>query len=586
MSTSRGLSGPPFSSEVMVPNLTFGIELEYVYISKLPANLRKRDNVKQMELAIEKVREALQQEMHAKCRSCKGDVSFMLNQGEWPDNDPEYTCWVVEYESVSPTGSELNKLPDPHSASDLYFSSGIEIKSPIFKFGQYMKVLESGSAHEHEISHEDEIRAVVDRLRARFTGFHSDQQRDDYLYPNPECSLHVHVGDGQKGFDLDIIQKLMCMGIVCERLIDQLHATHRINGTDCAIRPVIRPSIFAPEVSRMDDDVSNLPFSLRFLELAYRQRQLDHGLVEHKSWERGGEYPQSGFKVEPSIQQLCSSSDMDSWMDLVRYAPSPEALVQLYGEKPRRSTVNIRNLTEGLQPDEPRKPTVEFRQHLGTIQANPILCWVDVVVRFVWFCKSRSWGNLDSLLGASGPFRKANVTYQQLCKIIGWKKSTMEHYKNQVAGFYAKNLRHEEHQQATEASHDHFAKLALYNIDEQRKSLDPSHVAQRMEEKLMAGGYGQFPRSFLDALLRTYASEEEKCQITLGYRSAVQPKDEHEPRIFTAEQDRPSSSGSEKSFYSDASWLVENRDLLGTCHTTWSPKGLLTVYFLRPSSSV
>jgi hypothetical protein len=528
------------------PNLTLGVEFEFIFVS-----MKVRPDHGQLwpsrleDLAEEVVNKALKDDLTSVCNSCGETFTWKLDTDEYL---PELERWAAEREPVV-AGNALDALPHP----ERYFATGIEVRSRILDLRLPLKIPKTGSTHDHELTYEQEIEAVLLHLQKRFCTFTPGQERCDYLFPSTDSSVHLHVGQGSAGFTLEEVKRVMNTSIGCERLIDQFHAVNRITGTDHGILPL------ADDFGNqwIDRLASNAPLSLGLLQHAYRRRAIEAGLVTSKDWhDSTGRYPVSSFDIYPGLRELSKAFDIDSWMTLVEEAPNLLALKHLYPVAARDSTVNINN----LRPTG--KKTIEFRQHAGTMQAKAVLSWLDVVVHLVWYSIQTTDMSLIDLIYpdfSQAPLRRPGATWRDLCNVIGCQPSTIGHFENQETGVYAQNLRHEECQQAKEASNDPLAAVALYNIAECRKMLHPANVRQRVNEKLLYGGYGQFPKEVVDALVGHPVSDDVKAKITLGYEAPKSGTGLESRSKFSENKSRPGSSGSERSYYSNPDVALRTR---------------------------
>jgi hypothetical protein len=81
-----------------------------------------------------------------------------------------------------------------------------------------------------------------------------------------------------------------------------------------------------------------------------------------------------------------------------------------------------------------------------------------------------------------------------------------------------------------------------------------------MNEKLLYGGYGQFPKEVVDALVVDHAvSDDVKAKFTLGYKPPETGAGLEPRSAFSEIRSRPGSSGSEQSYYSNPDLALRAR---------------------------
>jgi hypothetical protein len=145
---------------------------------------------------------------------------------------------------------------------------------------------------------------------------------------NESCGLHVHVGNGNDGFDLHTIRNLMAFLWCFEPVIDKLHPSFRLNNMWC--KSIRTSSNLAQRVKSFND--TNVDILKRIFE-------------------------------ETHIDELFAQmSENDS-----------------YG----KDAYNTRNLREARFFKH--KVTLEFRQHEGTLDGPRTIAWVQTVVGILEF---------------------------------------------------------------------------------------------------------------------------------------------------------------------------------------------------------
>ena len=412
----------------VLPKLTFGCEFEFI-LACCTYPKRARDlseGQTGIDHAFGVTRRALSETMTARCNMCTGFRSFKLDL-HYEDTDPSHQKWSI--------GPDVTLRDTEYEASivekedDYYVFSGLELRSRKFEFAKPKKVEDPRADHRHQISHEEEIKAVFERLR-KVNSFGSETTRTTYyLHCNPSCGFHVHIGNGDQAFDFTMIRKLFSVFVACERQIDGLHSTHRIMGTNLAttpfqLRPIERHQ--PPRDVLYGKGAYNKSLSLYFMIEAHNRRNIESnglGVVENSEApskelieaNRIELYPDRMFHID-ALWKARMGNNIDSWLTLVQHAPDVRDLHQLYRSMGRWCTLNLSNLpAEGISSWDV-KGTIEFRQHAGTLHSDEILSFLDFVMKLVSFCKHRSDKNFGSLIAPGGKFRAPSFSTLDLCR--------------------------------------------------------------------------------------------------------------------------------------------------------------------------
>jgi hypothetical protein len=192
----------------------------------------------------------------------------------------QYSTWEVHGENLSHAAEKAFLGED----SGKYTMEGIEIKSRILS-GLKDLFVEDGrpkTCELHQISYEEEIAAVLEALRKEFCEFHPQNgQKMHYLFPNSSCGFHVHVGNAGRFFEIPDLKNVLCMAITCDRLIDSIHATHRIGWTAIGSSSLRTRSPSQAEYGQgysEDLEVSNRPLSEALILATYTRFQRVYGV--------------------------------------------------------------------------------------------------------------------------------------------------------------------------------------------------------------------------------------------------------------------------------------------------------------------
>jgi hypothetical protein len=219
------------------------------------------------------------------------------------DTDPTWkptdiTAWIVKSDNII-------KPPDGIFP---YLFCPIEITTPVYYFSDAAV---------------DMVKKVCEILSSTYR-----------INVNNSCALHIHVGNGKKGLDLDTTRKLFTILYTFEPQIAQIHPSHRINNGFCQ--------------------------SLR----------AGSRLAKHLT--------DSGDAIaRPGLQILRDAETMD---DLKNYTTKADS-------SGGRLAYHMGNLLYDPTVHEyyPNKKTVEFRQHESTLDPERVANWARLCVGLVEF---------------------------------------------------------------------------------------------------------------------------------------------------------------------------------------------------------
>jgi hypothetical protein len=304
----------------------------------------------------------------------------------------------------------------------------------------------------------------------------------------------------------------MNFSISSERLIDSMHAPKRVDGVDYLMCPDPIEATTSIIRHKMNNSF-NSPLSSGFLYHAFRRR-LNVGVAVEKY-----QYPMSAID-RPEIKKAVVANDIDEWMKLVRGASTIKAIFEgLCPLSGRNTTVNIENICM-----QSTKPTIEFRQHEGTMETDRVLSYVDFVTKMVSYCQNHNWDELKTHIGTDGSLRRVQSTFLDLCRSIGCKQSSLAYYDSMSDYSIVKQIRHEERKDARDALRDsRLAIVAVNSIDYERTTLNPENRERTVRKKFSNGGYGKWPRSFVDRLVEPSTPENQRRCMTLDTQYDTHP---------------------------------------------------------------
>ena len=507
-------------------NITLGIELEFILaVSTYPekATFENADEVVGMSV----VRYALSQPMTATCASCGAQHVFQLqvHTNGSVEYENRFGYWNVDEDrSLNLTDDEEKVLGE--GAQYFHFHE-IEIKSRVLRPAKNLTTT-PGTDHVHEISHVEEINAVLNKLRELLSGpKRGNKFESAHIILNGQCGLHVHVGNENRGFPLPTVKKVLSTYVANERAIDNLLASSRIGGSKLATMPLDNPwfDIGASE-RKMEPFPYSPPWSEPFIALAHTLRRQRLGYNNSEcSLPRSFSstpyiYPETHL-YDPTIGRSVDSFHVGDFLTIIDNAPTLGDIQRrhhCFG----RPTLNIGNLGEhnsdALPPDPfdeqydgidapwyPSLMTLEFRQHAGSLDSAEIHAWVDFVVSMVDHAHYTSDAYFHEV--SRNEWLKPNHGSIDLLQELGCSEDTLLFYSERLAMGQHLRPANESVSAADIADIDIFpvdaliAPLLEYVAWKRQQDYHPGAVLDRIKEKFRVGGYGKFSDEYLDELL-------------------------------------------------------------------------------------
>ncbi len=185
----------------MPSRFTLGVEIEFVYIYKLPPNVEAYPYSSEDSAYYHYLTYPGRKAVHRALSAL--DIPLRPLK---PHLRQDFSAWTVDGDStVQLTMEEFQTLPPGYSCE------GIELKSRRFDVGR------------DDIA--DEIGRVLRTLKLHFNQPRSTAR----ILVNQTCGLHVHIGHRRSGFDLAAVKRLLKLVTVFERQIDALHTASRIS---------------------------------------------------------------------------------------------------------------------------------------------------------------------------------------------------------------------------------------------------------------------------------------------------------------------------------------------------------------------
>lgn len=515
-------------------DLTFGIEIECLLLQDTRPRPSSKPDLNPL-LARQTIHDVLKQPHKVLCSSCGESCEFNLALNhiveagnEQSQVDPQYTNWTVDKDSsLDLTDEEIEALGDRGKFMRLY---RIEIKSRVIHVNEPIVATFSNSTsrHVHSVSWDAEISSVYERL---VEAFNTPPGVGGYrLIVNPSCGLHVHIGNGVKGFPLNTVKNVLSMYVANERAIDTLHSVDRVTGSSLAFSDRTIDFLnenYTDEV--IDAGVFNLPWSAHFHLLAFKLSLGEASNSDGTSSDHGylaNEYPANVFWKYSWFNTTAQQNNVLAWLRVICCARDIKDLRQLTGVQYHNTTVNLTNLADfsadgsNRGPFNNKKMTVEFRQHAATLRTVEVISWVHVLLKLFTFCHKQTPLDIQKICEAcwSDPTHDA-LKFLRTIDVTG---DAYKHYRTFLGvapgqkQSYAKEVYLSEKEAALMfGSDDFFLTLSQAAAEERASALSGLNMDRRIKEKLVSGGYGQFEPKYVAQL---DVSAIVKKQLTIGWK--------------------------------------------------------------------
>ncbi|KAH9829790.1 putative amidoligase enzyme [Teratosphaeria destructans] len=407
-------------------------------------------------------------------------------------------------------------------------------------------------SHTHSITYQEEITAVLTALDKAFNQWSELDQNTpipSYIYSNESCGLHVHIGNGRKGFPYRTVRNIVSTYVANERQIDTMHSTNRIGGGKHPL--MIQHNRFGCQywdTSVITPAAYNMPWATHHHMSVYNRRgraARDSPMLTHDFQE--SRYP-AEYLDDPEIRRAAFEYSCAAQLTLINRAPNLEALRHMQGSWSHNSTVNLENLPtrEELSEGRKRKLTIEFRQHAGTLSVTEVLAWINVVSNVVVF--SHTVSDRDIVMLCAGQWSSPFHTTDSFLGTIGCAPKTIKHYRGR-AGLrpgcpsYAQRRFDRITNQPVMSFHPYEPTTALVRFlaHEHLRLNAPDEVQHRIGKKFASGGYGQFPDWYLDqvkGIIDLTDFPDAREQLRIGW---IDPRTQasHKPRPSPSAQSLP-----------------------------------------------
>ncbi|SMR63598.1 unnamed protein product [Zymoseptoria tritici ST99CH_3D1] len=489
---------------------TFGIEIECILLDVSSGNERHERAARQY-LAQTAVHAALSRATTAQCARCGEKYKYTLPLNE-PTHyrlkvTPEHSRWTVSYDqSLRLSPDERIIMGASPIADDAVWSPtpaelAIEINSRVLSWNVDTSEPEH-EKHTHRISADDEVRLVYRLLNEDFVNNDSAAYK---MLTNPSCSTHVHIGNGKNGFRVPTVKNIVSTVLACERPLDTIHSADRIGGRNSEGK--VNPSPY------------NNPWSAHMMELVLRPANPSR-------------FPCIEFPKNAALEQAAKQFDVPSWLTIIGCTNGVDDLKACQHQYGHHSTVNLDNLRDenNLQSSYPFLQTIEFRQHAGTLSADKIMAWVEVVVKMAVFADSHTEQQITDL--CNGDWAADDHNVHRLLLRIGVSQTTREHYASRANGGDSKKGTAEQQSDSPDplTRRERVDAVLAHARGVEDRNASPANIIRRIREKFYSGCYGQFSRDLIAKLRasKTLTGDEEDQleKLTIGWRPEGMTEDD------------------------------------------------------------
>jgi hypothetical protein len=405
---------------------------------------------------------------------------------------------------------------------------GVELTSRVLSADRVLSTTKPRpqAQHAHTATYQEGVSQFINTMNELFSSQTSatSHHQERRVVVNDTCSLHVHIGNGDAGFELQTVKNVLSICTAFERIMDSMHTASRIGSSGLAFLPVDE-EIFEPcaDIMTVAKEASRTPESFN---RSLTERMFSNAYVTQKPdllSAAQGQYPANQMEDNSILKQAASGYHTMAFVEVIQQAPNIESLQQLMSLCCETS-VNILHLVvnEGENLNEERNyrrlNTIEFRQHAAITEPKEALAWVDFLQTLVKYAHTQSAENIRSACESisSDP----HFGLADLFELLGIRQETRSFYLSRSKEAVQATSNHAQAKAEALDSEDPFRKISLELINERAADHDPDNVANIIKEKFEEGGYGQFSRAFIDGYAPNL-SEEAKERLTIGWVAPV-----------------------------------------------------------------
>ncbi|KAI5201806.1 hypothetical protein E4T39_05019 [Aureobasidium subglaciale] len=484
-----------------VSALTFGVELEFVAF--VP-----RTTIMQYGSAEEYARATLFN-ARVKLPCTKPDCEdkehewYLPIHSDMSDYSPDFWTLALDSTVIIPF-SDTNQVTSELTGSEY---SSLELISRVQKF--------EGSSpcplNQHypctgelfEWTWRDELKCFLEVIQEAFS------PRGFRTILNETAGLHVHIGQGDLGLPLEVVQGLLGTMTALERCFDRVLPTHRVTGTTrdaFAARPEPLPgleidgfhSLYKPGQNDADWD-----FEAKFYPAVTRTMfKYVNDCVYDQATDTDSHLPQNSptssaasarisAKTAKSIEKYLSSFNVPGWLNIIKSKSTVDEIKSM-GFADKFAALSLRGLGELSDIGSP--PTAEVRTHDGSLDSSEVSAWVDLLCSLSRWSEATPKEDVFAYLLQS--WRDPKYTIVDLAREVGATDATVAHYDSVMDSSYPQ--RRFEKNNECEADNN-VVNLLTITEEKRREAFSRENVDEKIRWKLESGRYGQVPTAFLQA---------------------------------------------------------------------------------------
>ncbi|GAB7332811.1 hypothetical protein MBLNU13_g04538t2 [Cladosporium sp. NU13] len=519
-STATAANTPSTSNGL---NITFGIEHEFLVLDSQRLNYQNQEKA---DHGLSLVSEALQKPMQITCSSCgqTHDYEQPIRVQDKLNDNSDHSCWNL----VGDLSMKLKTRQDAILRENRCEAYGVELTSRVLSVQEEKSTtrLRVQAKHIHSATYKEEISRFIKTANELFppqataTG-HRQERR---VVVNDTCSLHVHIGNGTSGFELQTVKNLLSICTAFERIMDNMHVATRIGSSALAFSPLDDYTFETDaDIMAVAKDGSRTPLlynrslTERMFSNAYVARRNDNDTPLLAA--ARGQYPASQMDRSATLKAAASGYHTMAFVEVIQQAPDIESLQNLLSLC-CETTVNILHLVanEGENVNEERSyrrlNTIEFRQHAAITDPREALAWINFLQTLVNYAHIQSADNIRSI--CENVASDSSFKLSDLFELLGVGQETRAVYLTRSKESIQATFDLERAEAEAFDSDDPFRTISLELINERAADHDPDNVARTIREKFEQGGYGQFTRKFIDSYA-PHLSDENKEMLTIGW---------------------------------------------------------------------
>jgi len=464
--------------------------------------------------------------MQITCSSCGQihDYDQPIRVQNKVNDNSDHGCWNL----VGDLSMKLKTRQDAILRENGCEAYGVELTSRVLSADEDKSTTRprAQKKHVHTATYQEEISSFLNTMNGLFPpqSFATGHRQERRVVVNVTCSLHVHIGNGDAGFELQTVKNLLSICTAFERVIDSMHAASRIGSSTLAFSPLDDYTFESDaDIMTVAKDGSRTPLlynrslTERMLSNAYvtRRNDSDTPLLAAAR----GRFPANQMDRNATLKAAASGYHTMAFVEVIQQAPDIESLQDLLSLC-CETTVNILHLVvnEGENVNEERSyrrlNTIEFRQHAAVTDPKEALAWIDFLQTLVKYAHSQNADTIRSICEnvASDP----GFGLADLFELLSANEQTQNFYLSRSGESVQASFDLERAEAEALDSDDAFRAISLELINERAADHDPDNVARIIREKFEEGGYGQFTREFIDGYAPDL-SDENKEMLTIGW---------------------------------------------------------------------